>query len=474
MTLSLPRPLALRMTREEAETITGGKWQGQQRDVTIYGACIDSRQVRPGALFCCLDGQHVDGHDYAATAVGDGAACVLASRSLDVPVPVLVVKDVAAAMAAFAKTFRKRYPGAKWIGVTGSNGKTTVKEMLRGVFGRAGNIHSTIGNYNNHLGVPLTVLATPPNCDYVIVELGASAEGEINDLADIVQPDCGIITTIGPAHLEGFGGIAGVARGKSELFKNLKADGVALFCENNLDQTCAEYGSSAEEVLGIVQGAAGERRLISIGDAEHPVAGSDTERGQSLQTPVGEVDIQFFGQHNLANALLCWYAAVAMGMSGEDARDALAHVSPVAGRLLVHHCAGHHIYDDSYNANPGSMYSGLQVLARQYGARLAVLGQMGELGADSEALHKTVGRQAARFGVPLLTIGAGAQAIGAGYTATGARDYEHVDSIEDALPIIFQRLRIGPHSILVKASRSAGLEAVVHGLLDELNEGDMN
>ena len=474
MTLSLPRPLALRMTREEAETITGGKWHGQQRDVTIYGACIDSRQVRPGALFCCLDGQHVDGHDYAATAVGDGAACVLASRSVDVPVPVIVVKDVSKAMAAIAKTFRKRYPGAKWIAVTGSNGKTTVKEMLRSVFGRAGNIHSTIGNYNNHLGVPLTVLATPPNCDYVITELGASAEGEIEYLADMVQPDCSIITTVGPAHLEGFGGIAGVARGKSEIFRKLKDDGVALFCEKNLEQTCEQYGSSAEEVLGIVQKAAGDRRLISIGDAEHPVAGSDTDFGQCLQTPVGEVDIQFFGQHNLANALLCWYAAVSMGMSGEDARDALAHVAPVAGRLRVHQCAGHKIYDDSYNANPGSMYSGLQVLARQFGARLAVLGQMGELGADSEALHQTVGRQAAEFGVPLLTIGAGAKAIGAGYLETGARDYEHADSIEDALPIILQRLRIGPHSILVKASRAAGLERVVHGLLDEFELGEIN
>ncbi len=467
MTLSVPRPHSLRMTREEAETITGGRWVGQEREVTIYGACIDSRMVRSGTMFCCLEGTRVDGHDYAATAVGDGASCVLATRNVDVPVPVIIVKDVAAAMAAIAKTFRKRYPGAQWIAITGSNGKTTAKEMLRAILNKAGNVHSTQGNLNNHLGVPLTVLATPPNCDYVVVELGASAVGEIEALADIVIPDCGMITCIGPAHLEGFGGIEGVAQGKSELFEKVKQDGIALFSETNLEETCKQYGSSADTITQIVSKKAGDRRYITIGDAEHPVSGPDLPDGQTLQTPVGEVTIQFYGQHNLANALLCWHAAVSQGVDGELARQALSEVKPVAGRLQVHHVNSHHIYDDSYNANPGSMVSGLKVLARQFGARLAVLGQMGELGADSEQLHKKVGQVAAELGIPLLTVGDGAKAIGEGYREAGARDYEHAETREDAIAMILQRVRMGPHSILVKASRLAGLEAIVHALLDE-------
>lgn len=468
MTLSLPRPHSMRMTREEAENITGGQWHGQERETTIYGASIDSRQVRPGTMFCCLEGSRVDGHDFAATAVGDGAACVLATRKLDVPAPVIVVDDVAAAMAGVAQAFRRRYPGAHWIAVTGSNGKTTVKEMLRSVLSQSGQVHSTSGNLNNHLGVPLTVLATPPNCDYVVVELGASGPGEIATLADIVKADCGIITSIGPAHLEGFGGLEGVARGKSELFAHLKADGVCLFGRNSLEENCQQYGSSTELLIDIVKQQAGDRRLIIVGDAEHPIKGSDLADGQRLHTPVGEVDIKFFGQHNLANALLCWHAAVSQGVEAETAREALGHARPISGRLQVHHCGEHHIYDDSYNANPGSMASGLKVLARQYGARLAVLGQMGELGDDSAELHRRVGRIAAELGIALLTVGDAARLIGEGYRAAGGRDYEHAEHNEDALAIILQRLRVGSHNILVKASRVAGLEDIVHGLLEAI------
>ena len=471
MTMSLPRPLALRMTREEAEQITGGRWHGQQREVTIYGACIDSRQVRPGALFCCLDGSRVDGHDYAETAAGDGAACVLASRKLDdLPVPVLVVADVAAAMGAIASTFRRRYPDAKWISITGSNGKTTVKEMLSSILAKQGKVHATQGNLNNHLGVPLSVLSTPPNCDYVVMELGASAIGEIAALADIVQADCGLITSIGPAHLEGFGGIKGVAQGKSELFSHLKEDAVAIYCKQGLADTCKQYGSSEEEVLSIVREHVADRPLTIVGDEAHQVHGHDGEAGQTVDTPAGAVDIAFFGQHNAANALLCWYAAVSLGIDENAARDALADVKPVAGRLLVQECGPHRIYDDSYNANPGSMASGLKVLAKQFGARLAVLGHMGELGTDSEHLHEVVGQQCAALGLPLLTVGEQACGIGNGYTATGACDYTHVDNIEEAVAFILKRFTIGAHAVLVKASRSAGLEAIVHALAEACEE----
>jgi UDP-N-acetylmuramoyl-tripeptide--D-alanyl-D-alanine ligase len=314
-----------------AEELTGGTWHGVRNRVTLHGAAIDSRRVREGNLFACFRGAQVDGHDFAATAAGAGAALILATRPLDVGVPVLEVADVTAALGSLAAEFRARHDGI-WIGVTGSNGKTTVKELLGAACAGAGEVHFTRGNFNNQLGLPLTILDTPAAARVVVVELGASAQGEIARLAAIARPTIGVITTIGPAHLEGFGGIEGVATGKSELFRATPRVGRMLFCRHGLGEACAAYGATEERILAIVRAAAEHGRLTVVGDPGCPIDGESRSHGVLLRTPVGEVALQLMGAHNLANACLAWHAAVAAGGEPRPALGRLGGVPPTPRR----------------------------------------------------------------------------------------------------------------------------------------------
>ncbi len=454
-----------------AEELTGGRWIGSRGELVLHGLAIDSRQVMPGCIFACFTGQHVDGHDYADTAVGDGAALILAAREVEVPVPVLVVADVTAALGALAAAFRDHYSDAVWIAITGSNGKTTVKELAAAACGASDRVWCTPGNRNNAIGVPLTVLNTPAGVRYVIVELGASAPGEIDTLARIVRPDVGVITNIGPAHLAGMGGLEGVTRTKCELFGRVAPHGRVLFCRHGLDAVCAEYDQRADDLLAIVRAAAGSRQLTIVGDPGCPIAGEAREAGLVLRTVVGEVSLQLMGTHNLANASLAWHLAVAAGADAQRALGGLAAVGPSNGRLQQCHLGEHLLLDDSYNANPGSMEAGLRVLSQRPGARLAVLGAMAELGQESAQLHRRVGAEAARLGLPLLTVGRTAAAIGTGYTAAGGRDHCHVRDADEAVAVLRERLRVGPTSVLVKASRSAGLDRIPAALMEALGHG---
>ncbi len=458
--MSEPEAALLTLERGQAEQLTGGTWVGPGSTVNLHGAAIDHRQVTPGCLFACFVGAQVDGHDFAATAVGDGAALVLASKQVEVPVPVLVVDDVTLALAALAGEFRRRYQGASWIAITGSNGKTTVKEMTAAACAASGPTWSTPGNYNNHLGVPLTVLRTPPDCRFVVVEMGASGPGEIAALAAIVQPDIAGIVNIGPAHLDGFGNLEGVARAKSELFQALGPKATAIFCRHHLSEVCAQHDERSEVILNIIRAAAGDRALRIIGDPGCPLDGEVDDHGVVLRTVVGEVSLRMVGAHNLANAAVAWHLASAAGADPRRALAGLAAMRPIRGRLQQRQLGEHLLLDDSYNANPGSMEAGLGVLARYPGARLAVLGGMAELGSESRRLHRGVGACAARLGLPLMTVGRLARDIGVGYVAAGGRDHQQVADCAAAVAAIRERLAVGPTTVLVKASRSAGLEGI--------------
>lgn len=460
--MTAPAPFVL--DPATAADLTAGRWIGPERTVTIQGATLDSRAVTPGNLFACLLGERSDGHDHAAAAAGKGAAMVLASREVTVPIPQLLVADVTAALAALAREFRQRNADTTWIGVTGSNGKTTVKELLTAACAADGPTHATKGNLNNHLGVPVTVLATPAGTRYAVIEMGASAGGEIAHLAGIAQPTVGVITGLGPAHLEGFGGLGGVARGKSELFRAVPDGGRCLFGRHGLEANAAAQGVDADDLLDLVRTAAMGRHLVVVGDPGCAVDGVLGDYDSELRTPVGSVRVPLLGQHNLANAALAWHAAIAAGVAPALALRGLAAVQPGKGRLLLRRISGHLLYDDSYNANPSSMAAGLHVLARQPGARLAVLGAMGELGQTSADLHRQVGRLAASLGVSLLSVGAGAKPIAEGYLATGGRDHEHATDHAEAVAAVLARMRTGPLAVLVKASRSAGLDQVVRGV----------
>ena len=451
--------------RALAARLTGGRWLGRQEAVTVRGACIDSRQVQPGSLFACLSGGSRDGHDFAATAVGDGAALVLASRAIAVPVPVLLVADVGQALGQLATEFRRLARGTTWIGVTGSNGKTTVKELIASACAEAGPVHATHGNLNNHLGVPLTILATPADTTVAVIEMGANHAGEIGALAAMASPSIGVITSIGPAHLEGFGSLMGVARAKSELFSALPPDGLAVLGLHGLEHACATVGEQPERIIAEVHRIASGRRLVLVGGAGEPLPGRLAEAGIEIETPAGVALVPLLGEHNLANAAIAFQAACAAGVAPAAALRGLAQAAPVPGRLCPRRCGGHLILDDSYNANPASMVAGLRLLSRYPGRRLAVLGHMAELGAQSEAGHRLVGAEAARLQLSLVAVDAQTQALFESYRSHGGDDGVHARSRDEALALITHRLAVGATTVLVKGSRSAGLEWIVEHLV---------
>jgi UDP-N-acetylmuramoyl-tripeptide--D-alanyl-D-alanine ligase len=470
--MTLPQAAELTLDARVVEQLTGGTWIGSDQRVTMHGAAIDSRAVTQGCLFACLAGARVDGHDFAATAVGDGAVLVLASRPVNVPVPVVLVNDVAAALAAIAGEFRRRYDSAcMWIGVGGANGKTTTKELIAAACNAAApeRVHATRGNLNNHLGVPLTVLATPPGMRYCVIELGANHPGEVTALAAIAKPQVGVVVSIGPEHLEGFGDLAGVARAECELFAALSPNAPALIGLTGMAEHVAAHGTSVAALMEIIRNSATGRSLVCVGgevDGHVPVSGKlQAEAIEALLDGV-PVLLSLLGQHNLANATLAYRAAVAAGVAPAIARDGLRRVRPVAGRLVPRHLGAHLILDDTYNANPASMAAGLAVLAEQQGRRVAVLGGMGELGDASDAAHARVGALAAGHGLPLITVGDAAQRIGEGYRAAGGNAWSHATDRASAVALVRSVLAQGPSTVLVKASRSAALDQVVRGLFE--------
>ncbi len=460
------RPAPFHLRRNEVEALVGGTWCGRVNHVTCHGLSIDSRDVRPGCIFACITGRRVDGHDFADTAVGEGAALVVAERELDVPVPVLVVSDVTLALGILAAEFRRRFAGATWITISGANGKTTVKEMLAAACRSIGPVAVTKGNRNNQLGVPITVLDVPAEARIVIAELGADREGEIDYLAAIVQPHVGVVTSIGPAHLEGYGDLAGLARGESEAFRHVPETGTVYFGSDGLAEL---VGEDADEILAIVRRRAGARRLVEVGGDGLSIRGETGSGGVWLETDAGRTHLRLFGRHNLANASLVYHLARDIGAQPADVLRDLAGVLPVPGRLRRIEVGRHVFFDDCYNANPSSMRVALAELAQRSGARLAVLGGMRELGEQSDEFHRLLGREAARLGIPLITIGADADPIAAGYEATGAVDCHRVADYEEGIAAVRRRLAIGPTSVLVKASRASGLERVIDGVITALD-----
>jgi UDP-N-acetylmuramoyl-tripeptide--D-alanyl-D-alanine ligase len=355
--------------------------------------------------------------------------------------------------------------------VGGANGKTTTKELIAAACSAAApeRVHATRGNLNNHLGVPLTVLATPPGMRFCVIELGANHPGEVTALAVIAQPQVGVVVSIGPEHLEGFGDLAGVARAECELFVALPAGAPALLGVGGMEQHVAAHGTSVAAMLTVARQAAVGRTLMLIGgDAPDHLPVTGTVQAESIEVTLdGEaVLLALLGRHNLANATLAYRAAIAAGVAPAQAREGLRRVRPVAGRLVPRRLGHHLILDDTYNANPASMLAGLQVLADQAGQRLAVLGGMGELGDASATAHAQVGAFAAKLGVPLITVGDAARGIASGYQAAGGPSVQQAADRPAAVALVRAALGRGATTILVKASRSAGLEQVVRGLLD--------
>ena len=442
------------MTLSEAAGVLGAEQIGE--DVHFAGLSTDTRSLRQGNLFVALQGPSFDGHDYVGQADARGAAAAAVSRPVGGSLPLLRVADTRLALGALAADWRRRFD-IPVVAITGSNGKTTVKEMVAAILHRSGRPLVTAGNFNNDIGLPLTLGRLGPEHDYAVLELGANHPGEIAALAAIAAPGIGLVNNAAPAHLEGFGDLEGVARAKGELFERLPADGVAVI---NADDRFAPLWRQL----------AGARRVISFGlEKEADVGGRwRSEAGGSrveLCTPAGEaaLRLQLAGRHNVMNALAAAAVATALGVTPAQIAAGLAALVPVDGRLQPQPgLRGLHLIDDTYNANPASLQAALEVLAGAAGERWLVLGDMGELGADSARLHRAAGEAARAAGIERLWTLGELAALAAPAFGSGAQAFEDSHALVAAL-----QEAAGPGvTALVKGSRRMRMERVVQALAD--------
>ena len=416
-------------------------------DAPVDAVSTDTRSVEPGQLFIALRGARFDAHDFVPD-IADAAGAMV-EHLCDTALPQILVDDARLALGRLARAWRERL-NVVVIGLTGSNGKTTVKEMLASILAECGSVIATRGNLNNDIGLPLTVLGIRDAYDFAVIEMGANHPGEIAYLTRIARPQVALITNAGPAHLEGFGDIEGVARAKGEIFEGLGADGIAVI---NADDAYADYWR------GLNHG----RAVLTFG-IEQPAdfRGKRSDDGAILhiECPLGTIDVPFAlsGQHNVSNALCASAAASAVGASAAAIRDGLHHMRAVGGRLQEKPAhRGARLIDDSYNANPASTRAAIDVLAARTGRRWLVMGDMGELGGDAPSLHADIGRYASDAGIDrLYALGEMSRMAAEAFGPEG-RHYADWKALAEAV----DEALADDVTVLVKGSRSMRMERLV-------------
>jgi UDP-N-acetylmuramoyl-tripeptide--D-alanyl-D-alanine ligase len=429
--------------------LVNGRLLGQ--DVPVEGVYTDTRKLAQGRLFVALKGPRFDAHEFVRDDLA--AAGVMVSRPCETRLPQVIVEDTKAALGRLSANWRAGLD-LPVIGLTGSNGKTTVKEMTASILSVSGSVLATRGNLNNDIGVPLTLLELRAGHERAVIEMGANHPGEIAYLTSLVRPTIAMVTNAGPAHLEGFGTIEGVSRAKGEIYAGLREDGVALI---NADDTYADYW----------RGLVGEHRVLSFGlDAPADISAQPADRDRwEITTPAGAVVLRLPlpGRHNLMNALAATAASLAAGATPEQVRDGLESMRPVDGRMQqLASATGLQLIDDTYNANPGSLSAALEVLAAAPGERWLILGDMGELGSAAAEIHRSAGRQAREAGIERLYALGPLSREAVGGFGEGAAHFERLEDLCEALRGVG---RAGV-TALVKGSRSMRMERVVECLRD--------
>lgn len=454
---------------DEVARVTGGDAPaGAAAAGVAFTACaIDSRALSGGELFVPLPGTRADGHEFIAAALAAGAAGSLARRdralagdAAALGKPIIRVDDPLRALQALGRHCRER-SGAPAVGVTGSNGKTTTKEMIAAVLGTRRRVHKNEGNLNNHIGVPLSLTRLRPEHDAIVLELGMSARGEIRDLCAMARPNVGVLTNVAEAHLEHLGSLEEIARAKSELAEALPEDGLLVVNADDVRLWALHRGRRGRTRSFALENEAADLRPESV---------AVTATGGTLVRLAGDVAFRLalLGRHNVRNALAALLVGDEFGVPRARAAEALAALAPAKHRLELIQARGYAVLDDAYNANPASMKAALELLGtiETAGARRAVLGDMLELGPTSEALHEEVGRSvpAAAW---LYAAGKFAGAVERGARAAGVpsartRRFESVSEMAAAV-----RADVRPGDlVLVKASRGMRLERVVDALVE--------
>lgn len=432
-----------------------GKLQGA--DHPFNGVSTDTRSLKKGELFVALQGPNFDGCDYVDQARAKGAAGAVVPTLVDEDISQISVEDSRRALGQLGAAWRQQLSPVV-VGVTGSNGKTTLKELTAACLASAAPTLATHGNLNNDIGMPLMLTRIEEQHRFAVLEMGANHAGEIAYLTALAKPDIVVITNAAAAHLEGFGSLDGVARAKGEILRGEIRPKVAIL---NADDRYFDYWSTLVE----------DTQLITFGidaDADVHACNIDAVAGCSsfdLHLPVGEIDISLplSGRHNVRNACAAAAIAVAVGIDIADIKSALESVAPVEGRLRrLTGIGGATIYDDSYNANPVSVAAAAEFLASLPGDNLLVLGDMGELGDDAARLHAETGAQVREAGISrLLATGALSRSTVEGF-GDGASWHADIDGLT-------ARVRSELHAdsnVLVKGSRFMQMERVVEALLD--------
>ena len=456
---------------ERVARITAGEFSGKKINCPLSGISTDSRNIAPGALFIPLRGERFDGHDYLSQAVKNGAAACLSEEVVaGLSVPVVRVANTLRALGDLAATYRLQLRGPL-VAITGSAGKTTTKEMLASILTQTGPGLKTAGNFNNLIGLPLTLFNLQPEHQWAVLEMGTSALGEIERLTEIAQPTIGVITNVGPAHLETLHGLDGVSRAKGELFAGLQG-GMAII---NLDD---ERVARLPIANGVGKLTYGEAKAAQV-RAEQITVAADSVCFE-LVCAAGRVPVSLKvpGRHNVANALAAAAAALVMEVPLTTIAAGLNSFVPISGRMnLFPLPCGGVLLDDSYNANPLSVAAALAALQQQkgHGRRVAVLGDMLELGESAAQMHREIGARAADVVDLLVAVGDYAEAICAGAAAVGMQTKQlvKVADVTAATSYLQQNQRPGDR-ILVKGSRGVKLDKLVAALRlasDELPNG---
>ncbi len=470
------------MTLERIAAVSGGMYYGNEADKKkeIAGAVIDSREVEPGYLFIPIRGNRVDGHAFIPEVFAKGAAAVLSEERLEQPAgPYILVGDAKDAMKKLAEYYRKSLK-IKVVGITGSMGKTSTKEMIASVLSQEYRVLKTEGNYNNEIGLPLTIFRLREEHEVAVLEMGMSEFGEMRRLSKMANPDICVITNIGFCHLENLGTRDGVLKAKTESFEHLSPEGIAVLNGDD-DKLCEKKIVNGRPAVFYGLGAAPKREETPEGiktlapkriyaDQVEVLGLEKTRALIHIRKPDGKevqfaVTIPIAGEHNVYNALAAAAVAEELGLTEEEMKRGIETVQPIGGRSNLIRKNGMIILDDCYNANPASVKAAIDILSKAEGRKIAVLGDMGELGADEKQLHSSVGEHFAGKGIDeLFCAGTLSRSLAEAVEACSPETNVHYfETREDLSRALAPYVREGD-SILVKASHFMGFSEIVKQL----------
>ena len=439
--------------------------------VSIDSVSTDTRTIIPGSLFVALRGGNFDGHQFVDQAIEKGAVAVVVDKQLDVNIPQIVVQNTTRALGALGAGIKNQLR-PKTVAITGSMGKTTVKEMVAAILSRLGNVLATAGNFNNDIGVPLTLLRLEEAHDFAVMELGANHRGEIAYTTGLTQPDVCMINNIAPAHLEGFGDIDGVARAKAEIFKHSSDECVAVVnCDVSYSKRWLDKLSGRE----VIRYSTDKSKDVDVWVDnicldEFGCATFDLCRKSKGINENILVQLSVPGMHNVANALAAACVCMSLGACMVDVSLGLAQMEPVKGRVNLLKVNDHlTVIDDTYNANVESAKAGIDLLKQTAGRTIVVLGDMAELGLNARSYHEEVGEYAKEQGINhLLSLGVLSQNASEGFGGKGekAEQGKHFSTRAQLMPHLYQLINQASQkvTVLVKGSRSAKMELVVNAL----------